>query len=171
MGSSLRTHGEHLHSAFELAEEFSSLPLSECVTRGPESTLTNTAYAQPAIVAISVAYADFLREHGVRPTAVAGHSLGELSALYAAGVLSAKDTLRLAAIRGQVMSQSAKGTMVAVKSLAAAEVEDYVRESRIRFACGRQSKTRRSKRSSLVISGRVSDSSECSLKRGIASCV
>lgn len=126
MGSSLQAMGDYYDSAFDLAEEFSELPLRQCIARGPEPTLTNTAYAQPAIVALSVAYTDFLRDHDRQPMAVAGHSLGEFGALYAAGVLSAKDTLRLAASRGKLMSESAQGTMVAVKGLNSTDVQQIV---------------------------------------------
>ena len=126
MGASLKPNGNYYDSAFELAEDFSELPLRECVTRGPEETLTSTNHAQPAIIALSIAYVDFLTDQGMRPEAVAGHSLGEFAALYAAGVLSAKDTLRLAAVRGKLMSESADGTMVAVKKLGVTEVQNFV---------------------------------------------
>lgn len=126
MGAALKKFSAHYESAFDLAEEYSGLALRDCVARGPETTLTMTEYAQPAIIAVSVAYTDFLREHGMRPNAVAGHSLGEYGALYAAGVLSAKDTLRLAASRGKLMAESAEGTMVAVKGLNAADVQQVV---------------------------------------------
>jgi [acyl-carrier-protein] S-malonyltransferase len=126
MGSALKGVNGYLDSAFDLAEEFSELPLRECVQRGPESTLTSTAYAQPAIIAVSIAYADLLFDHGTRPDAVAGHSLGELGALYAAGVLSAQDTLQLAATRGRLMAASGDGTMVAIKDLAPEQIEQLI---------------------------------------------
>lgn len=126
MGAALKTVGEHLESAFDLAEEFSGLEIRRCVERGPEDQLTNTAHAQPAIIAVSVAYVDFLHEHGLKAGAVSGHSLGEFAALYAAGVLSAKDTIRLAASRGQLMAESAQGTMTAVKSVPASEIDELI---------------------------------------------
>ena len=126
MGSALKSFGQYFDSAFDLAEEFSGLALRECVSRGPEAKLTSTDHAQPSIIALSVAYVDLLVDYGITPKAVAGHSLGEFAALYAAGVLSVHDTLRLAATRGKLMAESADGTMVAVKSLNASDVQQIV---------------------------------------------
>lgn len=85
-----------------------------------ESTLTQTQLAQPAIGAVSAAQYEMLTERGFRADFCAGHSFGELSALWAAGVLSRADFFRLAKARGEAMAPKAglasdPGTMLAVK--------------------------------------------------------
>jgi len=78
--------------------------------------LTATEWAQPALGATSLALLAVLREAGVRPAAVAGHSFGELTALYAAGALTAEDLLRVARRRGELMAAAAAvpGAMTSV---------------------------------------------------------
>ena len=78
--------------------------------------LTATEWAQPALGAASLALLAILREAGVRPAAVAGHSFGELTALHAAGVLTSEDLLRLARRRGELMAAAAEapGAMTSV---------------------------------------------------------
>lgn len=85
------------------ADEALSAPLSTLIRRGPADALTLTANAQPALVAVSVAYHRVLAEHGVRPQVVAGHSLGEYSALVAAGALAFADAIRVVRRRGEAM--------------------------------------------------------------------
>ncbi|WP_224996125.1 type I polyketide synthase [Cesiribacter sp. SM1] len=81
--------------------------------------LTQTQYAQPAIGVISMSLYKLLTRTGLQPDMVGGHSFGELTALWAAGVLKEQDYLKLACIRGQVMAQAAKGNdaggMIAVQ--------------------------------------------------------
>ncbi len=117
MGRVLFQCDSNAESVFAIAEQMSGLPLRTVCQKGPESTLVQTNYLQPTIVALSVAYTDFLIRHRMSPKVVAGHSLGELSALYASGVLSKEDVLLLAAERGRLMSQSAQGGMMAVKDI------------------------------------------------------
>jgi malonyl CoA-acyl carrier protein transacylase len=78
----------------------------------------NTRYAQPAIFCASIAGWDALSLH---PSAAAGHSLGELAALAAAGVLSREDALELVVLRGRLMGEARNGSMLA---LVGASVED-----------------------------------------------
>jgi [acyl-carrier-protein] S-malonyltransferase len=108
---------------FAEASRLSGFPLKDFCLHGPEDLLTRTDVLQPAMTAVSIACIDLLREHGHAPDVVAGHSLGEFAALYAAGVVSRTDTLRLVAARGRLMhraSQEAPGAMIAVKDLPAA---------------------------------------------------
>ena len=123
MGRALFNIHPDTHRVFEKAESLSGLPLKTVCQRGPEAELVLTNYLQPTLVALSVAFVDFLKMHGQSPTIVAGHSLGELSALYAAEVISQDDVLRLAVERGRLMSQSARGGMMAVKGLPYSVVE------------------------------------------------
>ncbi|MFB9905679.1 acyltransferase domain-containing protein [Allokutzneria oryzae] len=79
------------------------------------SELTDTAVAQPLIFAIQVGLVDLLRQRGVSPAAVIGHSVGEVAAAYAAGVLSLADAVHVVFHRGRVMSRTAGlGGMVSV---------------------------------------------------------
>ncbi|NNN37850.1 acyltransferase domain-containing protein [Streptomyces sp. S3(2020)] len=82
---------------------------------GPESGVAwDTAFAQPAIFALQVAQTRLWRSWGVRPGAVAGHSVGEFAALCAAGALSVADGMRLLCRRGRLMQGTAPGAMLAV---------------------------------------------------------
>ncbi|MFW7378756.1 MAG: SDR family NAD(P)-dependent oxidoreductase [Oligoflexus sp.] len=91
-----------------------------------EAELKNTAVAQPAIGAVSAGLLKVLEGFGVYPDLVAGHSFGELTALHAAGVLSADDFMRVACLRGQVMHNLDRnlGTMLAIRA-SLDEVEEF----------------------------------------------
>ena len=128
MGRALFNAFPRTHEIFDLAEEYSGLPLKTVCQRGPEPTLVRTDYLQPTLVALSLAFVDFLKSHGQRPDAVAGHSLGELSALYAAEVLDIHDVLKLAAKRGSLMAESAAGGMMAVKDVEITKIEQLIAE-------------------------------------------
>jgi len=81
----------------------------------PGHDLSHTALAQPAICAVQCALVDAYRQLGIRPDVVAGHSIGEIAALYAANALTKTQALLLAAYRGQVMGQlPAGGSMAAI---------------------------------------------------------
>ena len=85
----------------------------------------NTKFAQPAIALYSVILTKLLKEKGIEPEFVAGHSLGEYSSLYAAGVLSEIETMKLIAKRGDIMSNAkVDGSMAAILGLSATEVEE-----------------------------------------------
>lgn len=79
-----------------------------------ESLLSDTRYTQPCLYVVECALADVLREKGQRPDIVAGHSLGEYSALYAAGVFDFFEGLQLVKRRAELMSQASEGTMAAL---------------------------------------------------------
>ncbi len=93
MGAKLLKEYPRAARILRIAEEISHQPLVQAMTRGPESQLTRSEVVQPAIVALSCGYVDLLNETGMHPDFVAGHSLGELSALYAARVLDLEQTL------------------------------------------------------------------------------
>ena len=76
---------------------------------GKMETLSQTRYTQPCMVAFAVGVTDLLVQEGIRPQAAAGLSLGEYSALYAAGVFSRETAISTVALRGRAMEQAAKG--------------------------------------------------------------
>lgn len=96
-------------AVFEKGDKVLGFPLSKLIFEGPESELKQTVNTQPALVTASVAYLEALRDLGVTPDYVAGHSLGEYSALVAAGVLSYEDAVRLVRLRGQFMEEAVPG--------------------------------------------------------------
>lgn len=102
---------------FEQADHALGFSLSQIIFEGPEEKLKQTAYTQPALLTVSVALLEALNGYGLKPDYVAGHSLGEYSALVAAGVLSFEDAVRTVHARGQFMEQavpSGQGAMAAV---------------------------------------------------------
>lgn len=74
-----------------------------------EAEINRTCYTQPALFTVSALLTDYLYTQGQTPTCTAGHSLGEYSALYAAGVLDFETGLRLVALRGQLMDAAGEG--------------------------------------------------------------
>lgn len=106
-------------------DEILGFALTPIMFDGPIETLTETRNAQPAILAHSVAVVLALRDRGIAPSLVAGHSLGEYSAAAAAGALSPADALRAVRRRGELMfaaGTEVPGAMAAVMGLSAAQV-------------------------------------------------
>lgn len=109
------------------ANDILGFDLKDLMFNGPIEKLTETQYAQPAIYTCSVMYLIKAKQEGIDYVYVAGHSLGEYSALYAAGIVSFEDGLRLVAKRGRIMSeQNNKGTMVAILGLTEEELSKYM---------------------------------------------
>ncbi len=114
---------------FDLAEEVTNLPLKRLCFEGPMEELTETVNLQPAITVVNLCVFEALIAAGVEPQAVCGHSLGEYSALYAAGVLSARDAFAAVRERGRLMQREAanhKGAMAAVIGLAPDKLADLM---------------------------------------------
>src|SRR5690554_2960292 len=84
MGKSFYEKDEEVKKLFDEAEEILQVPIKKLMFEGPENELTKTENAQPALLLVSAAIARKLEEEGVQPSMVAGHSLGEYSALVAA---------------------------------------------------------------------------------------
>jgi [acyl-carrier-protein] S-malonyltransferase len=102
---------------FEEAADVTGIDFKQLCFEGPDATLFQTDNVQPAITLVNMAAFTMLREEGVVAAAVAGHSLGEFAALYAAGVFSFADTMRLVKVRGAAMRAAADrhpGGMLAV---------------------------------------------------------
>ena len=121
MGSDLAKAYPRIRELFLEADDTLGFPISELCFGGDPATLTQTRNAQPAILLHSIAVGELLMEGGgVEPVAVAGHSLGEYSALVAAGVLGPMDALRIVRKRGELMFEAGikqPGTMAALIGL------------------------------------------------------
>jgi [acyl-carrier-protein] S-malonyltransferase len=126
MGKELCEHYSVAAQAFEEAEQTLGFSLRQLCFFGPEADLQLTENTQPAILALSIAALRVLQsESGVKPAYVAGHSLGEYSALVCVGALSFSDGLRVVRERGRLMQAavpSGKGAMAVIIGLDAAAV-------------------------------------------------
>ncbi len=103
--------------------------LASICFNGPEEVLTATQNTQPALFTVESIICDTLREKGVLPSYTAGHSLGEYSALYAAGFISFTDGIRITAKRGELMAQAGKdapGAMAAVIGMTIQRIQEVL---------------------------------------------
>ena len=142
MGKDLADAFPEAAAVFAEVDEALGEKLSEIMWNGPEETLTLTANAQPALMAVSMAVIRVLEAKGLdiksKVSFVAGHSLGEYSALCAAGTFSIADTARLLRIRGNAMQAAVpvgKGAMAAIIGLEHADVDAVCREASALGAC------------------------------------
>ena len=135
MGRDLAAGWSDARAVFEEVDDALGEKLSALIWDGPLDVLTLTANAQPALMATSMAAVAALRAEGVEVTAascVAGHSLGEYSALCAAGALGLADTARLLRLRGQAMQAAVpvgEGGMAAILGLDYATVAAIAEEA------------------------------------------
>ena len=126
MGKELAESFPEAAAVFREADEVLGLPLSRICFEGPEEKLKLTENTQPALLTVSVAVLRVLVSRGITPQVLAGHSLGEYSALVAAGAFSFADALRLVRNRGKFMQEAVPvgfGAMAAIIGLELAEVE------------------------------------------------
>lgn len=142
MGKDLAENFAEARAVFEEVDEALGEKLSDIMFDGPEDTLTLTANAQPALMAVSIAVVRVLQAKGVdlksKVAYVAGHSLGEYSALCAAGTFSLADTARLLRIRGNAMQAAVPvgvGAMAAIIGLEHADVVAVCEETAATGAC------------------------------------
>jgi [acyl-carrier-protein] S-malonyltransferase len=132
MGRALAEAFPESRAVYEEADAALGFALSRLCFEGPESELQLTANTQPALLATSVAALRPLLARGVRPDWVAGHSLGEYSALVAAGAIGLGDALRTVRRRGEYMQEAVPvgvGAMAAILGLDLASVEAACREA------------------------------------------
>ena len=133
MGRALHDNFPEARAVFAEVDDVLGYPLSKLCFEGPEAELMLTANAQPAILATSVAALRVLATRSdVRPRVVAGHSLGEYSALVAAGALSLADAARLVRMRGEFMQDAVPagvGAMAAILGLSAEDVAAVCRDA------------------------------------------
>lgn len=117
MGKDMYDSAAESRRLFERADEVLGFPLSKLIFEGPDSDLKQTANTQPALLTASVALYEAFAAKGIRPDYVAGHSLGEYSALTAAGALKFEEAVAIVRARGEFMEQAVpggKGAMAAV---------------------------------------------------------
>jgi [acyl-carrier-protein] S-malonyltransferase len=133
MGQGLHDVYPQARRVFEEADDVLGFSLSKLCFEGPQDELTLTANTQPAILTTSIAALRVLEDEvGVSPTVALGHSLGEFSALVAAGALTFADAVRLVRLRGEAMQQAVPagtGAMAAVIGLDAGELEALCAEA------------------------------------------
>ena len=123
MGKDLYDAQPEARKRFELADKQLGFPLSELIFGGPEAELKQTANTQPALLTTSVALAEAFAAKGIAPDYVAGHSLGEYSALTVAGVLSFEDAVSIVRARGEYMEQAVPGGQGAMAAVLGGERE------------------------------------------------
>ncbi|MGB5035980.1 MAG: ACP S-malonyltransferase, partial [Blastocatellia bacterium] len=133
MGRALYDASPAAREVFGIADEALGFSISQLCFEGPEDQLKLTANTQPAILTVSVAVYRAAREAGApEPSFAAGHSLGEYSALVAAGVLDVADAVRLVRARGTFMQEAVPvgvGAMEVVLGLDDDKVEEACREA------------------------------------------
>lgn len=108
---------------FDTADTELGFPLSKLIFEGPEGELKQTANTQPALLTTSVALYEAFAQKGVQPDYMAGHSLGEYSALTAAGAISFEDAVRTVRARGEFMEQAVPGGLGAMAAVLGADRE------------------------------------------------
>ncbi|MBD3391761.1 MAG: ACP S-malonyltransferase [Chitinivibrionales bacterium] len=121
MGADFFEKFEMARRRFDEANDILGRDLKKICFEGPPEELTQTRNTQPALFVTEAAICDVLQENGITPALALGHSLGEYGALYAAGVYSFADGVRIVAKRGELMGEAgtvAPGAMAAVIGLA-----------------------------------------------------
>ncbi len=134
MGEDFYKEFNIVRKTFDEADQILGFSLSELCFNGPEEELKKTYNTQPAILTMSVALNRMLNNDGIYPDIVAGHSLGEYSALVASGVLKFEDAVSLVRKRGQFMQEASPlglGSMYAIVGLPREKVEEICREAQL----------------------------------------
>lgn len=120
MGKDIYEHYASVKQLYDHANQVLDRDIKQIMFEGPKSTLTATENAQPALLLSSIAIHSLLIDEQIQPVMTVGHSLGEYSALVAAGALSLDDALPLVSTRGKLMEEAfpeGQGTMAAVLGL------------------------------------------------------
>ena len=137
MGKEICESSPAAEDVFNQASEALGIDVAGLCFNGPAEELNKTSRTQPCILTVSTAIFTLLSEKGINPSVVAGHSLGEYSALVAAGVLSLKDAVRLTRKRGEFMQEAVpegKGLMAAILGLGGEKVDEICRSLKSGYA-------------------------------------
>ncbi|MEO8371530.1 MAG: ACP S-malonyltransferase, partial [Candidatus Solibacter sp.] len=132
MGKALADSHADARRVFEEADDALGFAISRLCFEGPEDQLKLTENTQPALLTVSIAAFAVLRAEGMAPDYVAGHSLGEYSALVAAGSLDFADAVRLVRKRGQYMQEAVPagvGAMAALLKLPEGKLDGVLAEA------------------------------------------
>lgn len=133
MGLDLYEEYDFVRDIFHMVDEITKNHISRFCFKGPMEDLTLTVNLQPAVTAVNLACLAAIQKEGIQPDLTAGHSLGEFSALKAAGVTTSEDTFRLVFKRGYLMHREStkhKGAMYAILGLDIDTVRDVVGEAK-----------------------------------------
>ncbi|NSL51218.1 ACP S-malonyltransferase [Calidifontibacillus erzurumensis] len=131
MGQDLANKFEKAAQIFRQADERLGISLSEIIFKGPQEKLTLTENAQPALLTTSIAILEILKDYGIQADYAAGHSLGEYSALVAAGAIDFEDGVFAVRKRGEYMEEAVPagvGTMAAVLGMEEADLASVTEE-------------------------------------------
>jgi len=132
MGKDLAEHFAESRAVFDEADAALGFPISKMCFEGTEEELKLTENTQPAILTVSVAAYRALAAQGIEPDYAAGHSLGEYSALVAAGSLEFSTAVKLVRQRGRYMQEAVpagEGAMAAILGLSPADVADVCKKA------------------------------------------
>ncbi len=130
MGKDLYENSASAREVFDRADIVLGKSISKMCFEGPEEELKQTINTQPAILTTSIAALEVLKEKtNIKPDYVAGHSLGEYSALYCAWALDLDDVLKLIQKRAELMNSAATGSMAAVIGMPQEKVEECVKNA------------------------------------------
>jgi [acyl-carrier-protein] S-malonyltransferase len=138
MGKELAENYPAARAVFEEADQALGFSISKMCFEGTEEELKQTANTQPAILTVSVAAYRVVAEKGLAPDFVAGHSLGEYSALVAVGALNFADAVRLVRKRGTYMQEAVpagQGGMAAIMGISPAVVQDACKRAAVGEIC------------------------------------
>lgn len=127
MGKDLYENFDEVKSLYKEASDALNYDIASLSFNGPQDELNKTHRTQPCLLVASIAAYTALRIKGIKPSAVAGHSLGEYSALVAASVIPLKAAVRLTEKRGQLMQEAVpegKGLMAAILGLKKVQVDE-----------------------------------------------
>lgn len=131
MGKEFYDHFQDTRAVFQKADDLLGFSLSDIMFQGPKEELTLTENAQPALLLSSIAVHSLLLKEDIYPTMAVGHSLGEYSALVAAGAITLEDALPLVRTRGKLMEEAypaGLGAMAAVLGLSPESIEIALKE-------------------------------------------
>ncbi|MEJ6455320.1 ACP S-malonyltransferase [Fusobacterium animalis] len=130
MGKELYEKNKRAKELFDKIFNSLDIDLKKVMFEGPEDLLKRTDYTQPAIVSLSLVLTELLKEKGIEPDYVAGHSVGEFAAFGGANYLSIEDAVKLVAARGRIMREVAEkvnGSMAAVLGMNAEKIKEVLK--------------------------------------------